>query len=289
MPDEVNHPAQASEPEVIRLGTTLSDLGRASFRPTMRAAGPTQGRLELLCDALSVALERTVVPHAVRSYSDLLAGLHWGEIHFAWLPPMIALRAIARGSAKLLVTPERSGTSWYWTALFTREDSPIQSPDMLQGASVAWVDHMSSAGYLVIRASLRAQGIDLASAFAREAFVGTHDAVARAVLDKKVDVGATFAHFDDSGRVRMAGWGRAPVRVLKYAGPIPSDVLAASVHLNPPIAEEIALTLTDDGHSQVKHAARELVDATGFIRVARDHLSHLEELLSYVEIPASRP
>jgi len=275
------------EPETIRLGTTLSDVGRASIRPTMRAPGPTQGRLDVLCDTLSVAIERRVVPHAVPSYSDLLAGLHWGEIHFAWLPPMIALRAISRGSAIPLVAPERSGSSWYWTALFARQDSPIENPGMLKKASVAWVDHMSSAGYLVIRASLRAAGVDLGEAFGEEHFVGTHDAVSLAVIEKRADVGATYAHFDDSGRVRMAGWGRAPVRVLKYAGPIPSDVLAASVHLKREIAEEIAEAFVGEGHAAVKHAAQDLVDATGFIRVDRDHLSHLEELLAYVEIPAS--
>lgn len=287
-PDVPSSP-EIAEPEVIRVGTTLSEVGRATMRPTVRSPGPTQGRLDVLCDALSVATERTIVPHAVPSYADLLASLHWGEIHFAWLPPMIALRAISRGSAVPLVAPERSGSSWYWTALFAREDSPIQSLDMLRKVHVAWVDHMSSAGYLVIRASLRAQGIDLAEAFREETFAGTHDAVARAVLDKVVDVGATFAHFDDSGRVRSAGWGRAPVRVLKYAGPIPSDILAASVHLPPNVAQEIADTFVGAGHSAVKHAAQDLVDATGFIRVDREHLSHLEELLAYVEVPASVP
>jgi phosphonate transport system substrate-binding protein len=287
-PDVPSSP-EIAEPEVIRLGTTLSELGRATMRPTVRSPGPTQGRLDLLCDALSVATERTVSPHAVPSYADLLASLHWGEIHFAWLPPMIALRAISRGSAIPLVAPERSGSSWYWTALFTREDSPITSLDMLKSARVAWVDQMSSAGYLVIRASLRAQGIELAKAFGAETFAGTHDAVALAVLDKVVDVGATFAHFDDSGRVRSAGWGKAPVRVLKYAGPIPSDILAASVHLPSDIAHEIADAFVGEGHSAVKHAARDLVDATGFIRADRQHLSHLEELLAYLEIPASIP
>lgn len=274
--------------EEIRLGTTLSDAGRVTVRPTVRAAGPTQGRLGSLCDALSVAIEYPVVPHAVESYNDLLAGLHWGEIHFAWLPPLIAVRAIARGSAIPLAAPVRSGSAWYWTALFSRADSPIHDVSQLGGTRAAWVDQMSSAGYLVIRASLRAGGLDPTRLFREEAFYGTHDAVVAAVREGRADVGATFAHFDDSGRIRTAGWGKAPVNVIKCAGPIPSDILAASVHLPRDVALEIAETLTGEGHSAVRRAASELLDATGFVAVNREHLSHLEELVAHLEMPPSR-
>ncbi len=257
------------------------------MRPTVRAAGPTHGRLGSLCDALAVALELPVVPHSVESYGDLLAGLHWGEIQLAWLPPMIALRAVLRGSAVPIAAPVRSGSAWYWTALFVRDDSTIRELGDLKRARVAWVDHMSSAGYLVVRASLRAQGIELESAFGEEQFAGTHDAVVSAVMSGRADIGATYAHFDDAGRVRNAGWGKHRVHVLKYAGPIPSDVLAASAHLDPELAKEVLDTLTGDGHGDVKRAAMDLLDATGFTAVDRKHLTHLEELLSYVEVPAS--
>jgi phosphonate transport system substrate-binding protein len=281
-------PRAGRDPSEIRLGTTLSEAGRVTVRPLVRAAGPTQGRLGALCDALSIAIEVPVVPHAVQTYTDLLAGLHWGEIHFAWLPPMIALRAMVRGSATPLCVPERAGSAWYWTALFTRPGSGIETTSDLRRARVAWVDHLSSAGYLVIRASLRAEGIDLGEAFGEERFVGTHDEVARAVLMGEVDVGATFAHFDDAGRVRNAGWGRQTVTVLKYAGPIPSDVVAVSPHLPPELAREIGAALTGSGHANVKKAAAELLDATGFVTVGREHLEHLENLLSYVEVPPPR-
>ncbi|MFO0567225.1 MAG: PhnD/SsuA/transferrin family substrate-binding protein [Polyangiaceae bacterium] len=283
MADE-SKPKGSLGPDEIRLGTTLSELGRVTMRPTVRAAGPTHGRLGTLCDALSVAIEFPVVPHAVQSYTDLLSGLHWGEIHFAWLPPMIALRAIARGSAIPLAAPVRAGSAWYWTALFSREDSPMNELARVENARVAWVDHMSSAGYLVLRASLAQEGVDLARAFREEIFLGTHDAVAKAVLDGSADVGATFVHFDDAGRIRSAGYGKANVNVLRCAGPIPSDILAASVHLPREIAREIADALTADGHSDVRRAASELLDATGFVPVDREHLAHLEELLSHLEV-----
>jgi phosphonate transport system substrate-binding protein len=275
----------SSEPGELRLGMALSELGRLTTRPTVRADGPTHGRLEQLCEALTVAAEIRVVPHVVSNYADLLAGLHWGEIQLAWLPPMVALRAITRGSAAPMVAPVRAGSAWYWTSLFVRSDSRIQELADLSGARVAWVDPYSAAGYLVIRASLRKQGIDLNRAFSEDRFLGTHDAVARAVVEGEADVGATFAHFDDGGRIRAAGWGRSNMRVLKSAGPIPSDVLAGSSLLAPATMQLLSDTLTGSGHADVQRTARDLFGSTGFSAVDREHLGHLEELLGYLESP----
>jgi phosphonate transport system substrate-binding protein len=271
------------DPPDLRVGIVLSQEGRLTLRPTVRASGPTRGGLTALCEALSVAVDTKVSPFVCETYRDLLSELHWGTLALAWLPPMIALKAVTRGGAVPLVAPVRSGSAWYWTSLFVREDSAIQSLEDLRYARVAWVDPMSSAGYLVIRASLRAQGIDLAAAFGEERFVGAHDAVARAVASGEVDVGATYAHFDDAGRVRTAGWGRAAVRSLKFAGPIPGDVLAASGQLATDLRDLIVEALVGPGHAEVQRAATSLFSATGFERVDREHLSHLEELLAYVE------
>ncbi len=271
------------EPPDLRVGVALSEEGKLTLRPTVRAAGPTRGGLTAFCEALAVALGTKVSPFLCDTYRDLLSELHWGTLGLAWLPPMIALKAVSRGGAVPLVAPVRGGSAWYWTSLYVREDSKLQSLEDLDHARVAWVDPMSSAGYLVIRASLRAEGVDLAKAFGEERFLGAHDAVARAVEQGEVDAGATYTHFDDSGRVRTAGWGRAAVRSLKFAGPIPGDVLAASSQLAEDLRAQIVETLAGPGHTEVKRAATSLFDATGFEAVTRDHLSHLESLLAYVE------
>lgn len=276
-----------SEPSELRLGMALSELGRLTTRPTVRADGPTHGRLKQLCEALTVATEIRIAPHVVSSYGDLIAGLHWGEIHLAWLPPMVALRAISRGGARPLVAPIRAGSAWYWSSLFVRGDSPIAEVGQLARARAAWVDHYSAAGYLVMRATLRQQGLDLGALFGEEQFLGTHDAVTRAVIEGDAVVGATYCHFDDAGRIRAAGWGKAKVRVLKSAGPIPSDVLAASSLLAPGTAQIVSEVLTGSGHADVQRTARDLFGSTGFATVDREHLGHLEELLAFLEAPES--
>ena len=112
----------------------------------------------------------------------------------------------------------------------------MRSPHDLEGARAAWVDRQSVSGYLLIRAHLRSLGIMPERAFTSDRFFGSHEAVVRAVVDGSADVGATFIHLDErpgrrEPRILRAGWGDAKVRVIAHAGPIPSDVVAASTRL----------------------------------------------------------
>lgn len=276
-------PTDSSAAE-LRIGLALSREGRLTLRPTARADGPTRGRLEVFCDALSLALETKVTGMDFESYEDLLLELHWGTLALAWLPPLLALRAVARGSAVPLVVPVRGEGAWYWSALFTRQGSAITSLDSLDRARVAWVDPLSSSGYLVVAAALREKGLSLAEAFGEQQFLGTHEAVVSAVLEGRADVGATYAHFDDAGRVRTAGWGRAQVRALEFAGPIPGDVLAAGTALPDEVRVQVTEVLTAAGHGELQRAARELLNASGFEAVSRAHFARLEALLAHLEL-----
>src|SRR5262249_35694649 len=136
--------------------------------------------------------------------------------------------------------PVRNGVSSYFTALFVLERSTLQRAEDMSGVRVAWVDRQSVSGYLLIRASLRAQGIDLARAFGDTRFLGSQDAFVQAVLDGNADVGATFIYIDaHRGTPMRAGWGAAKVRVLSQAGPIPADVLAVGARVPTAITETV--------------------------------------------------
>src|SRR5690606_26893224 len=189
----------------------------------------TRRKLEGFCRELSAATRVPVVARGMWHYHHLLEALADGELHVVWLPPILALRAAAGGHCTPIALPVRHGVSTYSTALFTRPQSPIRTIADLKGASAAWVDRQSAAGHLIIRAFLRSKGVDLDAAFGHEKFLGTHDAVAEAVLEGEVDVGATFVYLDpdaSTGAPRAAGWGETAVHIICHAGPIPSDVIA---------------------------------------------------------------
>lgn len=247
-------------------------------------AGMLRERLDAMCAALESAIGVPAKGIGLWHYHRLSEALDAGDVDIAWLPPALAIYAMARGSVHPILLPVRSGVSLYHAALFARGDSVWQKPEDLRGARAAWVDRRSAGGYLVIRAHLRSLGINLDRAFSAEQFVGAHDAVARAVLDGDADVGATFAHIDrNTKKILRAGWGDAKVTVLAQAGPIPSDVLAASTHVPRETREKLAEVLLDPRPSPVRRAALDLFEADGFLAPKDEHFETLRRLLSNLD------
>lgn len=240
--------------------------------------------LDRFCAALGAAVGCEAVAVEVGDYSDLLDALQAGDVDVSWLPPVVALRATSRGKTVPIALPVRGGSAFYSTALFTRPDSRIQSLADLTGVRAAWVDRHSAAGYLVIRASLRQRGIDLASAFASEVFLSSHAAVGKAVLEGSADVGATYVHLDPRrSRPRRAGWGEAPVRMLATAGPIPGDVIAATIRMPVTKIRAVQRALVTPGSEEMRAAAAALFGAEGFMEVSSEHLAPIHDLIAHID------
>ncbi|AKT37038.1 phosphate/phosphite/phosphonate ABC transporter substrate-binding protein [Chondromyces crocatus] len=270
-------PEDAAGPSSVVLSTTERQPPGARWTPQ---PGPA---LDRFCAALGKTAGYPVVMHDLADYGDLIDALYAGDVDIAWLPPIIALRATARGRAIPIALPMRGGTAFYATALFTHPSSRIRDLAQLRGAHAAWVDQSSAAGYLVIRASLRQRGIDLNRLFASETFYGSHAAVGKAVLEGAADVGASFVHLDPRrSRPRRAGWGDVPVRMLATAGPIPSDMIAATVRT--PV-EKIRAVQTALLHpsDELRVAATALLGAEGFIEVTSEHLAPIQDLLDHLD------
>jgi ABC-type phosphate/phosphonate transport system substrate-binding protein len=140
------------------------------------------------------------------------------------------------------------------------------------------------AGHRVVCASLRAKGVDLTKAFRRQAFLHSHQAVVAAVLGGKADVGATFAHLAADGKtIERAGWGDAKLHVVHLAGPIPGDVLAASVDASPAIVARVRAALTGSVDDDLRAAALALFEADRFVQADADWLEPLAALLRPID------
>jgi phosphate/phosphite/phosphonate ABC transporter binding protein len=244
--------------------------------------------------ALGAALSAPVEVHRAIDYRVLLASLEQGRIDLAWVPPLAAARAVRAGTITEVAVTMRNGASTYHTGLITLRDSPIQTVQDLRNVRAAWVDRESASGYIVIRAALRAAGVSLVSAFAEEIFVRSHAEVARALAEKRVDVGATCFNFV-SGTVEIARSGfkdhggvrDEAIRLLAHAGPIPADMVAAHRAVPPRWVQLVQTALVDARPHAVHVAAKELVHADGFVRPTHDHRDMLGSLLDSMERPAS--
>lgn len=254
----------------------------AGAATSLPSAGVITAKLDRFCQELAKVLEVDVRPLTTKSYSHLSDAVEQGHVGLAWLPPIIAHRLASSSRALPIAMPVRSGSSTFCTALFARADGP-SNLSQLSGTSVAWVERFSASGYSVVRAALRARGHSLEKLFGTESFIGSHQGVARAVLDGVAQVGATYFHRDPSGKIVNPGWGSAKVNVLMEFGPVPADVLAAGTQLPTSLMQQIQRQLLDPSNVSLRRAACELFEAEAFVRSDPSHLAALAPLLVFFD------
>ncbi len=264
---------------LVRVGAAVRSA--PAGRATLVQISPALTNLVRLSGDLGAATGLAVEPRSFDGYAELLGAIEAGEIELAWLPPIPALRAIRAGAMAPLALPVRAGSTSFGSALFAREDSRVRNLVDLAAVRAAWVDEQSAAGYVVIRAALRARGIDLRAAFGQELFFGSHDAVVEAVLSGDADVGATHVQFaPDGAGLSRPGWGARRVRVVALAGPIPGDLLACATHVPAPVRAAVAQALVGGG---AEAAARLLLEAEALVPARPEHAEALGALAAHLE------
>ena len=234
-----------------------------------RRTHPANPALSDFCRALEIIIGERVAPATLPTYDAIVEAFGSGEVAFSWLPPLLVVKGRRAGALVPVALPVRGGTPVCSSVLFTRTNSSMRRVADLRGARVAWVDPQSATGYVVIRATLQAAGVDLERAFGVDRFVGSHDAVVRAVLSGEADVGATYAYISRQRmRVRAAGWGKARVHIIARSDPFPAEVLVAAASLPAASVERLREALVSAGewgHSEVERAARALLQADRFV------------------------
>jgi len=253
-------------------------FGVVTSDPTRRAW------LKSACDLLSRRVAAVVYPQVARSYADLASAVVAGTLELAWTPPLIAADLIGRRAASVVVVSRRDNSDHYRAVLFARRDSEIRRPEDLRGKHVAWVDETSASGYVVPAMWLRDHGLAPEELFAKQSFLGNHGAVARAVLRREVDAGATFALFSAGLRATVeAGWTEIDpkcadeVTMVLNAGSVPSDCIMASSRLSQETRDRLELGFCD--HSEQDAAVfRKALGADGYVRCPSDYVTSLRRL-----------
>ncbi len=266
--------------EPIRIATVP---GAATTSGRTSTAAIIQMRQSFFAQALGRYLGLPTEMTTVPDYLELGGRVAIGEIHLAWAPPVAAYRLLVQSQGVALVLPVRMGSCSFSSALFSRPDDPRSQLSQLSGARAAWVDPVSAAGYLVVRAGLRAAGWVPEQVFSEQSFFGSHSDVVGAVLEERADVGATYLHRDQKGEVARAGWGDAAVQILMEHGPVPSDALVAGNHLSPELMNKIRSGLVDTPDLALVAAARELFEAESFVSAEPSHFQILDRFIPYLD------
>ncbi len=227
------------------------------------AAAKTKALIEpYLTKALGSQVTVVVLP----GYEELSNALAKGEVDLAWITPLAFVRASQQNAyVQALSKAMRSGDDSlsYRAVFFVKKDSGAKALGDLKGKKVAWVNKMSTSGYLFPRELLAKEGHDADKFFASETFAGDHPAACKAVREGKADVGATFA----SGADALTANGcedAGPIddfKVVASTPNLPNEVIAASSDFPSPRINDVLgafgrMGKTDDGKKLLKEAFR---------------------------------
>ena len=235
------------------------DAGVTRAEPFRPPAGLTRLRLGLvpyvskesmqasharLVQYLSAGLGVPIEVQVGDTYADVAGLLARGEVEFAEFSPYSYVLARDQARLRPLVMAISDGSNTAAGYVVVRQQSPLRTLDDLRGKSFAYVDRASTSGFLYPRKLLRDRGLDPETYFGHTEFVGNHEAVLLAVLEGKVEAGATYQGAFAALR-RSKGVDPLAFRVIAKMPRTPRDLYVIRADLPPEVGDAIARLLLE--------------------------------------------
>lgn len=250
--------------------TPAAKVLRVGFVPAEEAQQIMQNAQPLV-EILRKELGMEVQPFVATDYTGVVEALRGGKLDVAFLAPASYVLAKNEANVRVILKSERKGIPSYYAAIITRADSGINKLEDLRGKTFAFGDSLSTTGNVFPRKMFKEKGIDPVRDFKQILFSGGHDATVLAVLNRKVDAGATFANSPDNQDTAWQRYLKNPedvkqIRAIAFSEAIPADNLVVSSTLDAAIAkqvEQIFLNLSRDPAG--KKMLRDLYQIDGFV------------------------
>ncbi|MFW5961525.1 MAG: phosphate/phosphite/phosphonate ABC transporter substrate-binding protein [bacterium] len=188
-----------------------------------------------IINRLCSKIGKTAKTIIVSDYEELTNYIQNDLIDIGWFSPMAYVTAKEKTNVIPMITPLIEGKASYRGYIFAREDSRYKSLRHLKDSVFAFVDPLSTSGYVYPKQMLKEVGIDVDRDLKEARFLGNHDNVIKAVLDGKVDAGATYNEAWDRA---AKSFNLNKLNILEKTDPIPKDVIAARSDLDQDILEE---------------------------------------------------
>jgi phosphate/phosphite/phosphonate ABC transporter binding protein len=251
------HPAAARD---LKFGFTpvLGDVEmRAEFEPLMAY--------------LSDSIGQKVVLYIAKDYGDLRTQMEAGSVDIGSFSPFAYVDAARGGKIRIIAQSMQDGSPTYRGIIVARKDSGLKTVADLQGKRFAFVDPKSASGYLYPRAMLIEKGIAPESYFKQTIFAGDHTKVIAAVLEGRVDAGATYA--GALGVAKAMGVPAENLVILASTEPIPHDAIAVRIGMAEALVKTIQTALVDLDKSKAgrRVIANSKKKLSGHV-IADDHL-----------------
>jgi phosphonate transport system substrate-binding protein len=201
---------------------------RFALTPSEETTDQQMKRSQQVIQRLEKDLDLRVVPYTAADYVSIVEAMRAKKVDAAWLGSFSYVLAAQEAGAEAFAAGVRksTGKASYTSLIFVRGDAPYQSVTDLKGKTFAFVDPASTSGHLFPRAAMMKMGItDPASFFSQVVFAGAHDAAQLAVLNRKVEGGASNDRVMDN-LIKRGDLKAGDLRVVYRSDPIPLGPIA---------------------------------------------------------------
>ena len=232
--------------------------------------------LKPISDYLSERLGVKVEAFTASNYIGVVEGLGSGSVDFGIIPPFSSLLAQKQSSAKPILTSKgKTGKPGYTAELYVRKDSGIKSLQDVKGKKVAFVDPSSSSGYIYPGAMLVEAGLNLDKDISYQ-FSGGHDKSLQLLLNKDVDVIATFDGVEER-YAKDFPQAKTDIQKLATSDMIPGVMVTTSSKMDKELQEKLEKALRDiEKDPKMKELFTKMFSITGFTDVDQDAYKKVE-------------
>ena len=232
--------------------------------------------LKPISDYLSERLGVKVEAFTASNYIGVVEGIGSGSVDFGIIPPFSALLAQKQSNAKPILTSKgKTGKPGYTAELYVRKDSGIKNLQDIKGKKVAFVDPSSSSGYIYPGAMLVEAGLNLEKDISYQ-FSGGHDKSLQLLLNKDVDVIATFDGVEDR-YAKDFPQAKTDIQKLATSDMIPGIVVTVSSKMDKDLQDKLEKALRDiENDPKLKELFTKMFSITGFTDVDQEAYKKVE-------------
>lgn len=262
---------------------------RVGFVPSENVQQVAQNA-EPIVAVLQKKLGIEVRPYVATDYTGVVEALRANKLDIAFLTPASYVLAKKEANVRVVLKSHRNGKAYYYAAIITHADSGIRSLEDLRDKTFAFGDPLSTSGHVFPRKMFRDKGIDPVKDFKGVIYSGGHDATVLAVLNRKVDAGATFANTPEGEDGAWMQYLKDPekqkkIRAIAYSEPIPADNLVVNSILDAGLAkriEQVFIDLSNDPEG--KKMLRDLYKIDGFVTATDEDYEPVREAFAIAGI-----
>mgnify|MGYP001582749317 CR=1 FL=1 len=230
---------------------------------------------------LQQSLRRRIEYRVTLDYSTAVAAMSSGEADVSFMSPLPYVLAHQQTGAKAVLGEVYAGRPWYVSKIFVRRESGISSIEGLAGKSVAYVDPISSSGFMYPHDVFARAGLEVGDAsdpagnfFSRVFFAGGDQQAMQALADGHVDAAGTgeFA----INLLPLAR--RDQVVSIAESVRIPSHCIVVRRDLDATLEREFVGAMMALNEPPNRHLLAKLYGTEGYVEVTHETYASVEEM-----------